>query len=199
MVICPACRRELKDNHLFCGYCGAELNAPSDIIIDGKKNKTIKRIVNSVCRNNAVNIAFTLLFLFLTVLSVWELVTVISALVNSSYTFGEVFNQLCIKYGYVKEGLGMGYIRGEIEYIYSYIINIIIAGGCVFTAVISIFYMIFNTDILYLKIKHRDNYAYKKPLRYMKVCSWAVKLTVTAIPVFIGVMLVLYIIKLIIV
>jgi hypothetical protein len=169
------------------------------VVIDGNKNKTVKRIVNSVCRNNAVNIAFSVLFLALSILSVWKLVDIISTLVNASHTLGEVFAQMSMKFGYVKEGLGMGYIRGEIQYIYAYISNIILAFGCVFIFVISVFYMIFNGDILYLKIKHRDNYAYKKPLRYMKVCSWAIKLTVTVIPVFIGVMLVLDIIKIILV
>ena len=199
MIKCPNCQREIMDNHLFCGYCGTEINSSIDVVIDGNKNKIVQRIVNAVCRNNSVNIAFSVLFLALSIFSVWKLVDVITVLLNASHTLGEAFAQMGMKYGYVKEGLGMGYIRGEIEYIHAYISNIIIACGCIFVFVISVFYMIFNSDILYLKIKHRDNYVYKKPLRYMKVCSWAVKLTVTVIPVFIGVMLVLDIIKMIIV
>lgn len=197
MAVCSNCKREVRDNHIFCGYCGASLKPSVNVIIDGRKDKRIRYLINRACHFEKINILFSIvliLILFAGALLTWKSMTeAISRLGEISAVIG----QLQVKYGYYKEGLGISYLYHEIEFLFSFADNAVLSVFGIMTTFASAFFLSFNTYILYLRKRYKESYSYKKPLRLIKICVYAVKAYIVTAVIFLGLMLALDIIKII--
>ena len=199
MALCSVCGKEIKENHIFCGYCGASVINMEKVVIDGRKNKKIKYIINRVCHFEKFNILLTVVFAVLLALSIFVTVENVKRSVMFGDNFSEVVNQLYFKYEYIKEGLGLSYLSREIAFIFEYVNNIILIIGGALGMLISAFYISFNTRILYLRKKYKESYSYKKPVRFIKICFYFTKLSVIAAIVLVLLELVIKLLKIIII
>ena len=42
---------------------------------------------------------------------------------------------------------------------------------------ISTYFVVFNTDVMLLRLKYRESYSYKKPMRFIKVTFYIAKIS----------------------
>ena len=198
MAVCFRCKREVKDNHIFCGYCGAPLKPSEDVVIDGRKDKRIRYIINRVCHFEKINIIFSVVFALLLICGVFATWQNVSAFVSKLGELPSVMGQFQAKYGYYKEGLGISYLYREAEFLFSFAYNVILSVGGILTTVFSAFFLTFNSYILYLRRKYKENYSYKKPLRFIKICFGVVKACIITAIIILGILIAIDIIKIII-
>lgn len=185
MHICENCKREIEENHLYCGYCGAPAGKKEIIVIDGRKNHRLKTFVNKIWCSEKINYTATIITSILFIVALYLGITSIVDIISGCDEVFKILGQLLLKIEYLKEGVSLSYISSEARWLLGYLNDIMIVFGAFVGALFAGFGMFFNLGIIHLKKKYNDEYEYKKPVRLIKICLALTKIMLIFLAVYI--------------
>lgn len=171
---CKKCGALIGADFVFCGKCGEPVNRHrnEEILIKAKKLRRLRRFERKLSGSALLNGIFSGVWAVLGVL--WSLLFLggLRDIRIETGGIGTVWNQLILKYDYVREGLSLSYISAEFTQVADYIFLWIFT---VFSAIMAISSIVLLAAHLIkaisLKKGVRDNAALSKiRLTVSRIC-----------------------------
>ena len=195
MTVCSKCEAPLDSRYRFCGVCGTSVEPSRELIIDGKKNRRLKRFFRQALSSPKRPAVFFVLWFFAFSFFLWYLLQGIQGITTQSAEAAHAMNQLSQKIKYLKEGVSWSYAAKEIQFLADYASEWLYAVSGGVLSLFSLFYLAFFGRCIFLRIKHREEYFYKQPLAFGKLCVPVSKVLFVLCSVFLVIILLILVIK----
>ena len=198
MAVCSKCQREIQDKDVFCGYCGNLVLPPHDIVIDGRKNRKIKKFVSKTAHSYKMNLLMLILNFVLILCFSFLSYLIVSNLLSNAEDIKKVMIQIMVKYKYIEEGLSLSYLSRDIRIILKLILNIVFLTGSFIGAFFNGIYAILHI-LLINNIKKREQVPSKgRPVALLKVYEFTLKFMIFVLIIYVLLLGIFFVINLIV-